>query len=103
MSYGAIAELMRSAIDATNKEIFEKSIHNEDYFGMGTTLVAAVIADNTAVIANVGDSRAYLITKDGAQRVTRDHSVVEDMINRGEITRGPGPGRHPVKTILQEP
>ncbi len=99
MNRAAIAETMSRAVEATNKEIFEKSMSNEEYFGMGTTLVAAVITDNTAVIANVGDSRAYLITKEGLHKVTHDHSVVEDMIHRGEITRDQA-RRHPVKNYI---
>ena len=54
--------------------------------GMGTTLVAAVVIDTEAIIVNVGDSRAYHISDGSILRVTRDHSVVEDMVARGEIT-----------------
>ena len=99
MSSSAIGELLRSAAESANKEVFMRSMKNEELFGMGTTLVAAVITGDTAVIANVGDSRAYHITADGARRVTRDHSVVEDMIQRGEITRDQA-RNHPVKNSI---
>lgn len=99
MSSAAIAELLRKAVSVTNREIFERSMQNDEYFGMGTTLVAAVAAEDFAVIANVGDSRAYLVTEEGARRVTRDHSIVEDMIHRGEITRDQA-RRHPVKNYI---
>jgi len=99
MSPAAIGELLRSAAESANKEIFLRSMKNEELFGMGTTLVAAVITGDTAVVANVGDSRAYHITPDGARRITRDHSVVEDMIQRGEITRDQA-RNHPVKNYI---
>ena len=53
---------------------------------MGTTLVSAVSYDGGAVLSNVGDSRAYHITADGIHRVTKDHSLVESMVDRGDIT-----------------
>lgn len=99
MSSAAIGELLRSAAESANKEVFMRSMKNEELFGMGTTLVAAVITGDIAVIANIGDSRAYHITADGARRVTRDHSVVEDMIQRGEITRDQA-RNHPVKNYI---
>jgi len=54
---------------------------------MGTTLVAALAGNGKAVLLNEGDSRAYHITQEGITRITRDHSLVEDMVQRGELTR----------------
>ncbi|MBR2520628.1 MAG: Stp1/IreP family PP2C-type Ser/Thr phosphatase [Oscillospiraceae bacterium] len=99
MDSAAVASLMREAIDRANSEVFRCSLDNSEYFGMGTTLVATVITGSSAVVANVGDSRAYLITPQGAKRITRDHSVVEDMIQRGEITRDQA-RFHPVKNYI---
>ena len=53
---------------------------------MGTTLVAAVIQPKKAVVVNVGDSRAYRINTDGIMQITQDHSLVQMMVDRGEIT-----------------
>lgn len=53
---------------------------------MGTTLVSAVSYDQGTVVTNVGDSRAYHISTDGISRVTKDHSLVESMVDRGDIT-----------------
>ena len=53
---------------------------------MGTTLVAALICGKTATVVNVGDSRCYRITREDIHRVTEDHSIVQMMVNRGELT-----------------
>ena len=53
---------------------------------MGTTMVAALVVEQTAYLLNIGDSRAYHINENGITRLTRDHSVVEDMVARGDIT-----------------
>ena len=70
-----------------------------DCTGMGTTLVAALAGNGKAVLLNEGDSRAYHINEDGITRLTRDHSVVEDMVARGDIT--PEEARtHPRKNLI---
>ena len=66
---------------------------------MGTTLVAALILKDTAVIINVGDSRAYLFTPDGVQLLTVDHSIVEFMVQRGELTQEQAKN-HPGKNVI---
>jgi serine/threonine protein phosphatase PrpC len=66
---------------------------------MGTTLVAALLIGDTAYIANVGDSRAYLINSKGIERITTDHSLVERMVALGEI--GPAEARiHPQRNVI---
>ncbi len=79
--------ILRAALELANKAVFEQSQLGEEYSGMGTTLVAALIMKNTAVIINVGDSRAYHFSPTGVKLVTRDHSIVEMMVQRGELTR----------------
>ena len=59
---------------------------NRDYSGMGTTFVAASLVENHVYIANVGDSRLYLIGRD-IRQITRDHSLVEDMVRMGVLER----------------
>lgn len=76
-----------AAVALANTAVYENSISDEAYHGMGTTLVAAVLLNGTGIIANVGDSRAYLINDNGIRCVTTDHSVVEMMVQRGELTR----------------
>lgn len=66
---------------------------------MGTTMVAALVVEQTAYLLNIGDSRAYHINENGITRLTRDHSVVEDMVARGDIT--PEEARtHPRKNLI---
>ena len=82
-----LSSYLYSASEAANNAVYEKSITDVNCAGMGTTLVAALIHGNKVLILNIGDSRAYLISRDSILQVTRDHSVVEDMVLRGEITR----------------
>mgnify|MGYP002571319449 FL=1 len=66
---------------------------------MGTTMVAALVVGQNAYILNIGDSRCYLVQPDGIRRLTRDHSVVEDLVTRGKIT--PEQARqHPQKNLI---
>lgn len=81
-----IEDIMAAAVAKAGDAVIERAVSDPECEGMGTTLVAAVIIGNDAVIANVGDSRAYHISDGSILRVTRDHSVVEDMVARGEIT-----------------
>jgi protein phosphatase len=90
---------LENAISTANTAVYGKSADDFNCAGMGTTLVAAVVSRNQCVVANIGDSRAYKITGDGITQVTRDHSVVEDMIDRGDITR-PAARDHPKKNLI---
>lgn len=99
MNGNSIENMLRAAVDSANIEIFEKSKENPDYFGMGTTVVATVIRDNLAHIVHVGDSRAYLSTAEGLVQLTTDHSVVQNMIDSGEISEDEAKN-HPKKNII---
>ena len=92
-------ERMQWAAALANKEIFQRSIREEDCTGMGTTLVAALVGEREAVILNEGDSRAYHINQDGIVLITRDHSLVEDLVERGELTREQA-RTHPHKNLI---
>lgn len=81
-----LREASSYAAALANKAIRAAAEQSEDCRNMGTTLVSAVSYDQGAVVCNVGDSRAYHITQDGIVRVTKDHSVVENMVDRGDIT-----------------
>ena len=76
--------ILNAGILNVNEEIFDMANSNKDYNGMGTTFVAAVIMDKHAYIANVGDSRLYIINRK-IEQVTKDHSPVEDMVRMGVI------------------
>ena len=66
---------------------------------MGTTLVSAISYDAGVVVTNVGDSRAYHISEDGITRITKDHSLVESMVDRGDITEEEA-RRHPSRNLI---
>ena len=89
--------ILTRAIECANAEIFEKA-KEEDYAGMGTTVVASTIVDSTLYVANVGDSRLYLI-RDDIQQITKDHSLVEEMVRAGELKREEA-RFHPDKNII---
>ncbi len=79
-------KLIRHAYETANEGILEEAKRLPDHVGMGTTLVVASIIDDYLYVANVGDSRLYLIDDDISQ-ITRDHSLVEAMVRAGEIDR----------------
>ena len=78
--------LLTKAVKEANKLLIRKSLESSDYEGMGTTLVAATIEGDTLKVANVGDSRLYIINEDICQ-ITRDHSLVEEMVQRGQLEK----------------
>ena len=82
-----IAVLLDGAAALANNAVYEQANLSQQYSGMGTTLVAALVRDKVAYFINVGDSRAYHMEEDEIHRVTIDHSVVEMMIRRGELTK----------------
>ncbi len=89
---------IRAAIEVANNRIREKSLETEAYEGMGTTVVVATIIDNYLYVANVGDSRLYLIDE-SINQITRDHSLVEEMVQMGKIDRDSA-RTHPDKNII---
>ena len=82
----ALEQMIRSAVKLTNFTVYDQSQQFEEFAGMGTTLVAALISGRRAVIVNVGDSRAYHLDGDGVKQLTVDHSLVQMMLDRGELT-----------------
>jgi protein phosphatase len=85
---GPLPKLMEEGIHKVNEEIYRESISTEALHGMGTTLVIAVMEENCLTVANIGDSRAYLIRGNVIRQITRDHSYVEEMASRGLMRRG---------------
>ena len=86
MSWEQVEQLLQNAVKLANFTVFDQARQFEEFAGMGTTLVAALVSGKTAAVINVGDSRCYHITQDDIRRVTVDHSVVQMMVDRGEIT-----------------
>lgn len=75
-----------SIIEDINSALFEQGSSNIDFSGMGTTCVATILFNGLGVVANVGDSRAYLIDKKSCTQLTTDHSVVQVLVEMGEIS-----------------
>lgn len=78
--------MLRNAVKLANFTVYDQAKQFEEFDGMGTTLVAALIRGKTATIVNVGDSRGYYIDEDGIRQITTDHSLVQMMVSRGELT-----------------
>ena len=83
----SVEEQMGHAASVANQAVFQRSATDPECAGMGTTMVAVLAGAEEAVILNEGDSRAYHINAEGIVLVTRDHSLVEDLVERGELTR----------------
>lgn len=90
---------MREAVQRANLAIFEKSQSGDEFQGMGTTITALLLGDSELTIAHVGDSRAYRLRGGELTRLTRDHSLVGEMVRRGAITEAEAEV-HPQRSIL---
>lgn len=96
---GAPEQRMVQAVEEANTAVYNRSRQGSDCWGMGTTLVAAMTSEQEAHIINVGDSRCYHISGDQIWQVTRDHSLVEELVELGRIT--PEEAReHPNRNII---
>lgn len=82
----SVKNLMLSSISAANAQVFSMAEKNEALKGMGTTVVLALVRESVIHIAYAGDSRAYLVGETGARQLTHDHSMVQMMVDRGEIS-----------------
>lgn len=78
--------ILTSAMATANVGVYDRAQKDEELSGMGTTVVAVITFDHTAYISHVGDSRLYLYRDGALKQVTRDHSVVQEMIESGQIT-----------------
>ncbi len=93
-----IGKILETGIKQANAKLRKKASQSEILHGMGTTLVAASISDNILYVGNVGDSRLYVIGRE-IRQITRDHSLVEEMVRLGEINKEQAKG-HPDKNII---
>ena len=95
-----IYEIMRKAISCANSEILEMAQKEETLEGMGTTIDVCIADEVSAHIAHIGDSRVYKIDKDGVvSRITRDHSLIEYMLEAGTITPDEA-AEHPQRNMI---
>ena len=91
-------QILRGAFQYANQKLIEKARESKAYAGMGTTLVAATVVDDTAYVVNVGDSRLYKVG-DTIEQITEDHSLVEEMVRMGEISKEEA-RNHPERNII---
>ncbi len=98
-STDGVVGALRSAISGAHEKILQTAGENKDYQGMASTLTALVLMDSKAYIAQVGDSRAYLIRNRMIQQLTSDQTVTCNLLNRGEITIAEAE-HHPQRHIL---
>ncbi len=79
-------QMLSGAVKLANFTVYDQAQQFEEFTGMGTTLVAVLVHGKQATVVNVGDSRAYWVSQDGIRQITVDHSLVQMMIERGEIS-----------------
>lgn len=96
---GAPEEILSNAIQCANRKIKKCAEESQDLEGMGTTVVVASLIDETLLVANVGDSRLYVVNGKGMSQVTKDHSWVEEMVRRGSLGKEEA-RNHPDKNII---
>ncbi|MDA7989961.1 MAG: Stp1/IreP family PP2C-type Ser/Thr phosphatase [Gammaproteobacteria bacterium] len=100
-SFGSssLAGLLEHGIQDANRRILDHTVSHPESEGMGTTVVCAIVAGNDVYVANVGDSRAYAVHRGGIRRITKDHSVVQELVDAGKITEEEA-RTHPQKNII---
>lgn len=87
MTGAEICSLMKLAVDYANKAVYEMSTHISGLEGMGTTVVCVIAKDERLHVVHAGDSRAYLFSGDSIRQITTDHSIVQELVSSGQITK----------------
>lgn len=98
-SWGHPHDLLRDAIEEANNAVYRRARQDAALAEMGTTVVAALILDDMLMLANVGDSRAYLVREGELQQLTRDHSWVAKAVEDGVLTREQA-RHHPDRNVI---
>ena len=91
--------LLRAAVKLANFTVYDQAMSVEAFSGMGTTLAAMLVEQDRITVVNVGDSRLYRVNAEGIHQVTKDHSLVQMMIDRGELTPEQGKN-YPGKNLI---
>ncbi len=97
--FNDIGKVLSSAIKFANKKIYEHALSDSNTAGMGTTITCCLIYNEKTIIANVGDSSCFIINKIGIKKVTKDHSLVQQLVDSGSITEEQAIN-HPNKNII---
>jgi serine/threonine protein phosphatase PrpC len=96
---GSAAEGLVGMVEEANRSIHDRSRSDADYAGMGTTVTAAHVGEDEVTIAHVGDSRAYVLRDGELIRLTRDHSLVGELVARGKLTEEQAEA-HPQRSVI---
>ncbi|NMB27618.1 MAG: Stp1/IreP family PP2C-type Ser/Thr phosphatase [Tissierellia bacterium] len=94
-----IEDRIKNSIYEANDKIYKKSIEDEKFSGMGTTVTLAYVIDEKIFIGHAGDSRAYLFKNGILSQLTKDHSLVEELIRNGSISKEEAK-HHPQRNII---
>lgn len=94
-----LSKVLKEAIEVANKKVFEASKTDLSLYGMGTTITCCFLKENKTVVGNVGDSRCYIVKDQNIYQVTRDHSLVQQLVDDGSITQEEAQV-HPNKNII---
>lgn len=98
---GEVIDIIKKAIEYANKVVYEKSKENSELNGMGTTMEICLIIDDELYIGHIGDSRIYRIRENVMQKLTEDHSYVQELVKEGTITQKEAE-HHPKKNMLMK-
>lgn len=96
---GNICKSLKYALKKANQAVFDASLSDPQYAGMGTTITAVVIRGSSIFLAHVGDSRAYVLGKDSFLRLSKDQTVVQQLVDMGQITEDQA-ASHPERNVL---
>lgn len=99
MNVQSVKNMLESAVVFANAEIFDNAAKYRELRGMGTTVVAVVSFKGVSVIASVGDSRCYIFRNNQLKQITKDHSLVQELVDSGDITPETA-ANHPMKNII---
>lgn len=94
-----LENMFEDAIELANQKVYEVASNRPELEGMGTTVVAATFSDGILFVANVGDSRLYVVGRHGMKQITKDHSWVEEMVRRGGLGKEEA-RNHPDRNII---
>ena len=94
-----LREASSYAVAMANQAVENRAMEDAELSNMGTTLVSAIAYEGGAIVTNIGDSRAYYITEAGITRITKDHSLVESMVDHGDITADEA-RHHPNRNLI---
>ena len=92
-------KILREGVNYANIKVYDRSFTDFGCMGMGCTLVGLLVNNGRCLVANVGDSRAYLISGGEIRQISRDHSLVEEMVAKGQLSRDEA-SRHPQKNYI---